>query len=773
MFELLFKYPLAVWQDATLVFDSGWPAAALMLAIALALLVLLFTLLRLSLSVPRRIVIGTLQTLAIGVVLTMLWQPALLVAVSERGENTVAWVLDTSTSMQRDDADPDADDDERQSRISAAVSAVQSTALVDNTDFVAALYGLGTELDSLASNELDGLTSADLSTRSNLAPGLSALLGTVNDTALAAVVLVSDGADNSEQISPAWWQNLSAAGVPVHTVGVGQATEINDIELAGVEIAQQVQPNTQVNARLRIRHGRGGVARVRVLAAGELLAAEDVTLAADAEQTIHTIKFSSGERGVRQIEFVVEGPLTDDSGASVSDPIPGNNRQPRILRVTDSPKRILYVEGEPRWEYKFLRRALDAHPGITLVSLLRTSPNKFYRQGVRDASELANGFPETREQLFSYDAVIIGSLEAAELSTPQQSALRDFVSVRGGSLLMLGGRQGLADGGWGRSVTAAALPVVLDNRLSSETFTRTRASAIPTLAGLRSPWLQLAEGDVANIEAWQSLPALADIQSVGRTKPGAVVLLERQSIEPGVNQAGALMVMQRYGRGTSIVLGSSGTWRWQMRLPVEDQRHERFWRQLLGRLVEHSVPRIAIELANPIVRDAQVATLSVNAYNADYTDLQQATLPLQLSTPDGSVSTVELYADSQHPGRFTGDVPIDANGPYSVSATSPLNGEAPSQPPVTAEHWWLSESGNAEQFNAQLNSSFLQRVADTTGGSYLPIADVAQLDAILARENSALKRESRLPLWDLPFFFLCLLVLKAIEWLLRLRWKRL
>jgi hypothetical protein len=197
------------------------------------------------------------------------------------------------------------------------------------------------------------------------------------------------------------------------------------------------------------------MARVRVSSAGELLAAEDILLPEGVQQSVHTLALASGESGIHQLEFSVEPPQAADGARSQPDPTPANNRQPRVLQVADSPRRILYVEGEPRWEYKFLRRALDAHPGVSIVSLLRTSPNKFYRQGVQDAEELANGFPETRAQLFRYDAVIIGSFEAAELSTAQQSALRDFVSQRGGSLLMLGGRQGLADGGWGRAVTAA------------------------------------------------------------------------------------------------------------------------------------------------------------------------------------------------------------------------------------------------------------------------------------------------------------------------------
>src|SRR2546429_6534210 len=79
-----------------------------------------------------------------------------------------------------------------------------------------------------------------------------------------------------------------------------------------------------------------------------------------------------------------------------------NNTMTRPIVVSDAKRRILYLEGEPRWEYKFIRRAEAEDPTVQLVSMLRTSENKIYRQGISDPSELANGFPARPENLFSY-----------------------------------------------------------------------------------------------------------------------------------------------------------------------------------------------------------------------------------------------------------------------------------------------------------------------------------------------------------------------------------
>ena len=766
MLDWLFKYPAASWREATLGFQMPLPLYALGIAVVLALVLVGFSLRRQPLTGARKAALFALQGVVAAVLLAMLWQPVLQLDVAEQGENTVAWIVDSSDSMQTMDVPLNRTSTaDQQSRRSAALSLIRDTALEPSAEFDAALYTQGEELQPAASVEL--MADAESSGKTDLAGGLDELLGTVADNALAAVVLVSDGSDNAGAIDAQWWQRLSAAGVPVHTVGMGRLRDPNDIQLSDVTLPEQAAPQTNVVARLRIAHGSAGRVRVRVLAGRDLIAAEDVDLPADVSQSIHEISVPTGEQGVRQLRFEVLG---ENSGA---DPDLINNAQPRILRVADAPRRVLYVEGEPRWEYKFLRRALDAHPGVEIVSLLRTSPNKFYRQGVRDSDELADGFPVSRDALFAYDAIIIGSLEAAELNTTQQLALRDFVSVRGGSLLMLAGRHGLADGGWGRSVVAAALPVILDARLAASTFERTRAQAIPTLSGFRTPWLALGDTPAANLDAWQGLPDLADVQSLGAVKPGALVLLEHTAVDPGASSTSPLLVLQRYGKGQSAVFGTSGTWRWQMGLESTDQRHERFWRQLVTMLVDGVIPRISVATAEPVYRDSNSAMVSVNAYTAEFEPLQQASLSVRMTLPDGTEQSVELQADSLQAGRYEGSVETPLDGPYTINAMTPLGGESPQSLLASTEHWWVRESGTAESFDNALQQDFLQRVADATGGSYLPFADSQNIVDALAQENAALKREMSLPLWNMPFLFLCLFLAKAIEWLLRLRWKRL
>ena len=92
-----------------------------------------------------------------------------------------------------------------------------------------------------------------------------------------------------------------------------------------------------------------------------------------------------------------------------------NNEMVRPVTVSDAKRRILYVEGEPRWEFKFIRRAEDDDKSVQIVSMLRTTENKIYRQGISDPKELEGGFPTRPEDLFGYQGNILGSVEAGVL----------------------------------------------------------------------------------------------------------------------------------------------------------------------------------------------------------------------------------------------------------------------------------------------------------------------------------------------------------------------
>jgi len=760
MFEFFFKYPGNTWQHADFLWSSGWAERALLLCLLVAVVVIAVTLFRQKLATGKKLVLGLLQCTAVAAALTMLWQPALRMELMQAGENTVAYLLDTSKSMHSTDSG-------QVSRLQDASELLGADSLIDNAQFDASVYSVSDSLSPLVLPiDQQQLALNNSGARSAIADGLLSVLESVNDQALAAVVVLSDGADNASDVSSQWWQAVKVAGVPVHTVGFGNPVVENDVELSDVFMDSQVAENTSVTAKLRIVHHGHAQVRLRVESGDELLHAENLALDQALSESVHTIRFNSGDAGVTELQFSVSA----NRSRQPREVNQANNVQQRILNVANRPKRVLYVEGQPRWEYKFIRRAIHGYAGVELVSLLRTSPNKFYRQGVQSAQELADGFPKSRDELYAYDAVIIGSLEAAELNSDQQANLRDFVSERGGSLLMLAGQHGLGDGGWGRSALAAALPTKLSSSSNARDYERIRVPVQPTTQGLRTPWLRLDDDDAANLDAWLSMPDVNDVQNIGAVKPGSTTVLSANLDA----QAIPVLAWHRYGQGQSFILGTSGTWRWQMGLPSENQWHEVFWQQLLSHLVAGALPQLSIDDTQAVYRDTSDIPISVTARQADFQPLADGELSVNVTTPSGQEIPTRLIADIDQPGRYIGSIKATQDGPYAISMTAPMRGEAQAaKEGSNVQKWLVKESGTAEQFDTGFHREFLQRISAATGGRYLDAADKDQLAQVLSMQNAGITREELLPLWNMPALFLLLLLAKALEWLLRLRWKRL
>ena len=160
------------------------------------------------------------------------------------------------------------------------------------------------------------------------------------------------------------------------------------------------------------------------------------------------------QAGVRQLKFhivPVDGEI-----------IANNNARNVVVDVENRRQPILHFEGEPRFEVKFIRRAVAKDDAVRVVSLVRTAENKFYRLGVEHPQELADGFPQRPQDLYAYRGLILGSVEASYFTSAQLQMIADFVARRGGSLLLLGGRRAFATGGYLGTPLAELSPLVLE-----------------------------------------------------------------------------------------------------------------------------------------------------------------------------------------------------------------------------------------------------------------------------------------------------------------------
>lgn len=749
MFEFLFKYPRAVFSKGSFVLLGAWPKwvlALLLLGTAAGLAWLIRS--RLPQAAPsmrkwKAGVLWLLQTALAALLLLLLWQPAILVAELKPQQNIIAVVVDDSRSMSiaEDGA----------TRESQAVKALRGGVLDElQKRFQIRLYRLDGQLARIS--KLDDLTPAAPATR--IGEGLKQVAGEAADLPIGAVVLLSDGADNSGGIDLDTISTLRSRRIPIHTVGVGAEQVPRDIEMDDAVVAPRALADSRLAAKITFhQRGFGGQkANLTVRNGAKVLAAQAVTLSADGEVQSQTLLFNAGDAGPKTLQFSLD-PLPGEENRS-------NNGLARLVNVESNKRKVLYVEGEPRWEYKFIRRAEDEDRIVKIASMLRTSENKIYRQGIDDPKELADGFPARAEDLFGYQGLLIGSVEVNYFTAAQQELIRQFVDRRGGGLLLQGGRASLADGGWGASSLADLLPVILPDKKG--TFHREPATVELTPAGADNIITRLVEDPARNVERWKKLPYVMDYQEPGTPKPGAVVLAEMSA----GGRKMPFLTTQNYGRGRTAVLATAGTWRWQMSQALEDQTHEQFWQQLLRWLVTDTPGRVVASVPNQMLFDDGDIQLSAEVRDKTYLPAGDARVQAHILGPAGIAAQVEMAPDPNTPGAFHADWTADKPGSYLTEIVATRGTEEIGRDTLT----FARMDGVAENFHTEQNRELLEKLASQTGGRYWRLQDVSKLPSEISYSEAGITIRDTKELWNMPAVFFVLILLRCSEWLLRRKW---
>lgn len=754
--ELLFKFRPAAFARGGLAFDgpiSPW-IVAVFAAAGLAVAALTYARHPGAMSRGRRGALFALRAIAIAVVALALARPVLVLSTSIQQRNVVAVVVDDSRSMSVRDTDAGSRGDVV-ARLAGGADSSLLKALAARYQLRVFRLGSGGRMTDASAIRYDA-------TRTRIASSLLRIEDDLTGVPTAGIVLLSDGADNasaSADAEPLADQLLSlrARQLPVYTVGIGRERFAKDVEVARVEAPRTLLRNASLFVQVvLVQRGYGGV-RVPIVVedSGRIVGTANALLPRDGEAVSVRIRVPATEVGARLLEVKI--PL--QTGELIAE----NNSRSTLVVVRDRREKILYVEGEPRFELKFLRRAVEGDGNVQLVTLLRSAKDKFLRLGVDDSLELAAGFPRTREELFSYRAIVLGSIEAAFFTADQLRMLGDFVSERGGGLLMLGGRDAFGEGGYGGTAVSDALPVELQGVVGDPPVLMT-LRATPTATGAGHPALQLAASDTLSRARWATLPPLTAVNRLGRAKPGATILLNGVT-EDGVTSH-PLLAYQRYGRGKAIVFGAQDSWLWQMEasIPVDDQTHETFWRQMLRWLVSDVADRVETLVAEESGPGEGIALRSTVS-DSGFLKANGATVRGTVTTPTGVTQDVALEWAVERDGEYRTTYVPEGNGVHEVRLHAVVGNDT-----VASEAAFVRVAPPTnEYFGAEMRPAMLRQIAEETGGRYYPAERALEVAQDMAYSASGATVVEKKDLWDMPILLVLLLAALGAEWALRRR----
>jgi uncharacterized membrane protein len=412
----------------------------------------------------------------------------------------------------------------------------------------------------------------------------------------------------------------------------------------------------------------------------------------------------------------------------------------------------------------------DDHLQIVLLqrtaSATATVPDKYYRRDVDGAEELQSGFPSSREELFAYRAIILGSIEASAFTPDQLRMLEDFVDVRGGGLIALGGLRSVSEGGWAGTPLANALPIALDAAAPKPFDPPLELIVRTTRAGESHPATQIAEGE-AQAAKWLELPALTAVNAapLSALKPGATALLTGTD-ERGRDQV--VLAYQRYGRGKTLAMPVQDTWMWRMhaKMAVEDKTHHTFWQRLARWLVDGVPDRVMVSARPDRVQRGEPVALTADVMDPEYVGINDGRITARVTAPSGKVESVPMEWNIEHAGEYLARFTPSEDGLYRVAVEGTNRAGLDVGRGATAVRVAPSD---AEYFDAAMRAPLLERLARESDGRFFRAANTGGLvDAITYSGRGITVVEER-DLWDMPVILLLLLASMGGEWLYRRR----
>ncbi|MFI5229502.1 MAG: vWA domain-containing protein, partial [Gemmatimonadales bacterium] len=405
LFDFLFKYRPAEFAASRLTFGAPFSVIVLLLAAAAIGVpaVLSYAAVRGRSSRRDRWVLGALRVSALVVLMACLFRPMLLLSAAVPQRNYVGVLIDDSRSMRI----ADQNGKPRSDWVEHAFGGPDSSVLKAlRAKFIVRLFRFSSSTQRIDS-------AADLSFaagETHVGSAVEQARQELDGVPLSGLVLLTDGADNSRAPISDELLSLRARSVPIYAVGLGADRFSRDIEIRRVEASHSVLKGSSLVADLLIRQRGFGGRRVPLIVedAGRIVSRDSITLPPDGDAAPVRVTIAATEAGPRSFTFRI--PL--QPGEEVAE----NNEQQALVYVRNGRAKILYVEGVPRYEMRFIRAAVEADSNLQLIVLQRTADNKFLRLNVDSASDLAGGFPKTRAELFRNRAVIVCMVEASFIS---------------------------------------------------------------------------------------------------------------------------------------------------------------------------------------------------------------------------------------------------------------------------------------------------------------------------------------------------------------------
>lgn len=786
LIEILLNLPrgfLSRQGDFALTFNPRWPwnetvgaTSWNIVLIALAVSLVVYVYRREGRSRGVRIGLAAVRLALSGFVLVLLNRPVIALTQSRVEPSVLAILVDDSLSMRIADvgADAVADAGEGASVVSR-LAAVTDLLSADNAKLVRTLagthrlrfYRFDEDAAAVSTSTTQPVPAFEaLGQQTQVAQSVETVLRDLQGQRLAGVVVLTDGRDQPRQSVAAAIDAVKDFGTPIYPIPVGSDRPLRNIELQQVSAQDAVfaKDITNIKATVRVTGPAAGPVVVHLIdkATGKVMTdaigkpiETSVTPNGDTPTEVELL-FTPTEPG--NLDLVVEA--VPQPGEIDTD----DNARPLQLAVLDSQINVLYIDGYPRWDYRYIKTEMMRDKTVNISCFLLSADADFRQEGNKPITRL----PETAEELLAYDVVLIGDADPREFTDQQLQLLADFVARRGGGFGMVAGPR-FSPVAWKGTPIESILPVDI-SRVQPEDWGANESTIaegfrpVVTKEGGDSSLFRFSADKAANDQylkqGWQ--PIFWYCRGV-TAKPGVGEVLAEHPSDVGPDGHKApILVAGRYGAGRTMFLGIDDSWRW--RYYTGESVFDTYWVQqlrFLARSRKLGQRKVTLVSQKPAYDLGQQVQLILRVIDPQLQTQLSDQIRVKVLSADGTVTREETLQRQTDGSTYLASFAAGQVGSFTVKLPSVAPGVEEQSLPI------LVTVPKLELSQPQVDRPALNRLATETGGRVIELANAAKELPLIPSAQRLIPLVSQQPLWNAPLAMAIFVLLLTAEWIAR------
>lgn len=565
---------------------------------------------------------------------------------------------------------------------------------------------------------------------------------------LKAVLVLSDGDWNMGKSPIGTATRFRSDNIPIFTIAVGRESPAPDLALESVSAPAYGLFGEQILIPFRIQNHlpREVKTVVSLLDGTREETKKEVTIPAlgSLQESVVWYPRTVGDR-----DLTLRIPL--EPGES----LPENNEKEFRVGVRLETLKVLVVDSFPRWEYRYLRNALERDPGVEMNAVL-------FHPGISmgGGRDYLPAFPGSKETISRYDVVFLGDVGIGdgELSEKDVELIKGLVEQQASGLVFLPGRRG-RQLTFRNSPLEELYPVILDSEKSGGVGLQNESTLLLSTVGKTHLLTRFDADPDRNDEIWKYLPGFFWSSAVEKSRPGSEVLAVHSSLRNSWGRI-PLLVTRSQGNGKVLFMGTDSAWRW--RRGVEDKFHYRFWSQVVRwmahqrHLSEKEGIRLTYSPETPQVGDSVFLQATVS--DAAGFPVESGPVVGRITTPSGRSEHLELSGLEGGWGVFTSTFTPQEGGNHAIEIRADQHGRQLTTPILVSQP-------QREKQGQPINTDILREIAAITGGASGTIDSADEIVERVSLLPEAKPIERRILLWSDPWWGGTLVMLLAVYWI--------